>query len=267
ITSDVRERQRVPLARRPIGRRGARPSGSELSQAQALAVETIARAIMQREATPILLDGVTGSGKTAIYVEALSASLAAGRPALVLVPEIALALPLIDRIRADLAASIAILHSALGEGERADEWRRIRSGAVDVVIGTRLALSAPLRDVGLIVVDEEHDPAYKSDRTPRVQARDAALRLAGLAGAAVVLGSATPSVESVGRARDGVSRSVALAERLSGSPALVEVVDLRAELAAGNRGLLSERLVHALAALDRDAGERAILAINRRGSA
>ena len=267
ITSDVRERPRVPLARRPIGRRGARPSGSELSQAQALAVETIARAIMQREATPILLDGVTGSGKTAIYVEALSASLAAGRPALVLVPEIALAMPLIDRIRADLAASIATLHSALGEGERADEWRRIRSGVVDVVIGTRLALGAPLGDLGLIVVDEEHDPAYKSDRSPRVQARDAAIRLGDLAGAAVVLGSATPSVESVGRARDGVYRSVILAERLSGAHAAVEVVDLRAELAAGNRGLLSERLVRALASLDRDAGDRAILVINRRGSA
>ena len=267
ITSDVRERPRVPLARRPIGRRGARPSGSELSQAQALAVETIARAIMQREATPILLDGVTGSGKTAIYVEALSASLAAGRPALVLVPEIALAMPLIDRIRADLAASIATLHSALGEGERADEWRRIRSGVVDVVIGTRLALAAPLGDLGLIVVDEEHDPAYKSDRSPRVQARDAAIRLGDLAGAAVVLGSATPSVESFGRARDGVYRSVILAERLSGAHAAVEVVDLRAELAAGNRGLLSERLVRALASLDRDAGDRAILVLNRRGSA
>jgi len=267
ITSDVRERPRVPLARRPIGRRGARPSGSELSQAQALAVETIARAIMQREATPILLDGVTGSGKTAIYVEALSASLAAGRPALVLVPEIALAMPLIDRIRADLAASIATLHSALGEGERADEWRRIRSGVVDVVIGTRLALAAPLGDLGLIVVDEEHDPAYKSDRSPRVQARDAAIRLGDLAGAAVVLGSATPSVESFGRARDGVYRSVILAERLSGAHAAVEVVDLRAELAAGNRGLLSERLVRALARLDRDAGDRAILVLNRRGSA
>jgi len=267
ITSDVRERPRIPLARRPIGRRGARPAGSELSQAQAFAVETIARAILQREATPILLDGVTGSGKTAIYVEALSASLAAGRPALVLVPEIALAMPLIDRIRADLAASIAILHSALGEGERADEWRRIRSGVVDVVIGTRLALGAPLGDLGLIVVDEEHDPGYKSDRSPRVQARDAAIRLGDLAGAAVVLGSATPSVESVGRARDGVYRSVVLGERLSGAHAAVEVVDLRAELAAGNRGLLSERLVHALASLERDAGDRAILVINRRGSA
>jgi primosomal protein N' (replication factor Y) len=267
IASHVRERQRLPLARRPIGRRGARPVDSELTEAQGLTVAAIVRAITQRDATPILLDGVTGSGKTAIYVGAMSASLAAGRPVLVLVPEVALAMPLIDRIRADLAAPIAILHSALGEGERADEWRRIRAGDVDVVIGTRLALSAPLPDVGLIVVDEEHDPAYKSDRTPRVQARDAAVRLGELAGAAVVLGSATPSVESVGRARDGLYRSVVLTERLSGAPAVVEVVDLRAELAAGNRGLLSERLVRALASLDREAGERAILVLNRRGSA
>ena len=147
---------------------------------------------------------MTGGGKTAIYVEAIVASLERGRPALVLVPEIALAMPLVDRLRADLAVRVALVHSGLGDGERADEWRRIRSGEVDIVVGTRLAVFAPLADVGLIVVDEEHDAAYKSDRTPRLQARDVALRLAELAGAAVVLGSATPAVESVGRARDGV---------------------------------------------------------------
>ena len=156
-------------------------------------------------------------------------------------PEIALAMPLVDRLRADLDAQIAILHSGLGEGERADEWRRIRAGGADVVVGTRTALTAPLADVGLIVVDEEHDAAYKSDRTPRLQARDAALALARLAGAAVVLGSATPSVESVGRVREGRYRHAALPERPSGAPPRVEVVDLRAELAGGNRGLLSRR--------------------------
>jgi primosomal protein N' (replication factor Y) len=126
-------------------------------------------------------------------------------------------------------------------------------------------LTAPLADVGLIVVDEEHDAAYKSDRTPRVQARDAAVALAGLAGAAVVLGSATPSVESVGRARAGEYRHAVLPERPSGAPPRVEIVDLRAELAAGNRGLLSGMLRDALAA--QTEGERAILVINRRGTA
>ena len=131
-------------------------------------------------------------------MEAIAASLAAGRPALLLVPEIALATPIVDRLRADLAVRVAVLHSALGEGERADEWRRIRAGEADLVVGTRTALLAPLADVGLIVVDEEHDAAYKSDRTPRFQARDAALELGRLAGAAVVLG-----LRDAGRRDDG----------------------------------------------------------------
>jgi primosomal protein N' (replication factor Y) len=128
-----------------------------------------------------------------------------------------------------------------------------------------MALTAPLADVGLIVVDEEHDAAYKSDRTPRLQARDAALALAGLAGAAVVLGSATPSVETVGWVRQGRYRHALLPDRPAGAPPRVEVVDLRAELAAGNRGLLSGALSTALASLP--PGERAILVINRRGTA
>ena len=132
-------------------------------------------------------------------------------------PEIALALPLVDRLRADLDARVALVHSGLGDGERADEWRRIRAGDVDIVVGTRLAVLAPLADVGLVVVDEEHDAAYKSDRTPRLQARDAAIELGRLAGAAVVLGSATPAVESVGRARTGRYDRVVLPARPVGA--------------------------------------------------
>src|SRR4029079_15556904 len=159
---------------------------SALTGPQAEAVALVRAAIDVRHATPLLLDGVTGGGKTTIYVEAIAASLEAGRPALVLVPEIALASPLVDRLRADLAARGAVLHSGLSEGERADEWRRIRAGDIDLVVGTLIAVTAPLEDVGLVIVDEEHEPAYKSDRTPRLQARDVALRLAELAGAAVV---------------------------------------------------------------------------------
>jgi primosomal protein N' (replication factor Y) len=138
---------------------------------------------------------------------------------------------------------------------------------MDLVVGTRTAVLAPLEDVGLVIVDEEHDPAYKSDRTPRFGARDTAIRLAELAGAAVILGSATPSVESVGQARAGRYRRVALPDRASGSPPGITLVDLRAELAEGNRGLLSGALRDALAELDTEAGEQAILVINRRGSA
>ncbi len=264
---EARERPRRPLAGRPVGLRGARPAGSPLTADQDVAVRLVLDAIARRDATPILLDGVTGGGKTAIYVEAITASLADGRAALLLVPEIALATPIVDRLRAELPVRIAVMHSGLGEGERADEWRRIRAGDVDLVVGTRTALLAPLSDVGLVIIDEEHDAAYKSDRTPRFQARDAALALGGIAGAAVVLGSATPSVESVGHARAGRYRRAALQVRPSGTEPLVVAVDLRAELAAGNRGLLSDTLVGAIGELDTSAGDRAILVINRRGTA
>ena len=240
---------------------------SELLPAQTDAVDRIHAAIAARNPRPLLLDGVTGSGKTAIYVEAIAASLDTGRPALVLVPEIALALPLVDRLRSDLDVRIAIVHSGLGDGERADEWRRIRAGDVDIVVGTRLAVLAPLSDVGVVIVDEEHDAAYKSDRTPRLQARDCAIRLAEFAGAALVLGSATPAVDSVGRARAGEYDRVMLPVRPVGAPPAVEVIDLREELAAGQRGLLSRSLTGALGGLDTAAGEQAILVLNRRGTA
>ncbi len=263
----TRERQRDSLEGRAAGRRGSRPAGAALSGAQAAALATVTAAFATGDPTPLLLDGPTGAGKTAVYAEAIGACLALGRPALVLVPEIALALPLVDRLRADLGAEVAVVHSGLGEGERADAWRRIRAGVVDVVVGTRTAVLAPLATVGLVVVDEEHEATYKSDRTPRIQARDVAVRLGALAGAPVILGSATPSVESEGRARLGTYRRATLPDRAAGAPAAVELVDLREELAAGNRGLLSGLLAQRLAALDRDAGERAILVINRRGAA
>ena len=266
-TADIRERPRRPLAARAAGRRGGKPADADLSPEQARAVELVRTAIRDRDPRSLLLEGVTGGGKTAVYSEAIATTLEAGRPVLVLVPEIALSTPLVDRLRADLDVDIGLVHSGLGDGERADEWRRIRAGAVQVVVGTRLAVLAPLADVGLIIVDEEHEAAYKSDRTPRVQARDAALELARQAGAAVILGSATPAVDTVGRAHAGEYRRVVLPARLSGAPPRIEVVNLRAELAAGNRSLLSGRLAEALAGLDVASGEQAILVLNRRGSA
>ena len=267
VDVEIRERPRRPLAARPVGLRGGRPPGASFTAEQEIAVDIARQAVAAGDPTPLLLDGVTGGGKTAIYVEAIVAALERGRPALVLVPEIALAMPLVDRLRADLAARVALVHSGLGDGERADEWRRIRSGDVDIVVGTRLAILSPLAHVGLIIVDEEHDGAYKSDRTPRIQARDVAVRLGTMAGAAVILGSATPAVESVGFARDGRYRRVALPSRPTGARPVVEVVDLREELRSGNRRLLSGRLVDAINDLDRAAGEQAILTINRRGTA
>jgi primosomal protein N' (replication factor Y) (superfamily II helicase) len=267
VATETRERPRRPLSARPPGLRGGRPSAAALSAEQATAVQRATGAIRARDSRPLLLDGVTGGGKTAIYVEAIAAALEAGRPALVLVPEISMAMPLVDRLRSDLDVRVALVHSGLGDGERADEWRRIRAGDVDIVVGTRLAVVAPLADVGVVIVDEEHDAAYKSDRTPRLQARDAAIRLGELASAAVVLGSATPAVESLGRALDGRYDRVVLPTRPSGVPPVVEIADMRAELADGNRGLMSRALDDALAALDTAPGDQAILVLNRRGTA
>jgi primosomal protein N' (replication factor Y) len=267
VRTEVRERPRRPLAARAPSLRGARPRGAALTPDQEAALALVLGAVEGRDPTPVLLDGVTGGGKTAIYVEAMAASLAAGRPCLLLVPEIALATPVTDRLRAELPVRVAVLHSGLGDGERADEWRRIRAGDVDVVVGTRTAVLAPLADVGLIVVDEEHDAAYKSDRTPRFQARDAAVELGRMAGAAVVLGSATPAVESMGHARAGRYRRAVLPVRASGAEPMVAAVDMRAELASGNRTVLSVALADAIAGLDTGLGDRAILVLNRRGTA
>jgi primosomal protein N' (replication factor Y) len=267
LSLEVRVVERRPLAGRTAPSRGSRPAGAPLDAGQAEALTAIGAAIATGRSAAFLLEGDTASGKTAVYAEAIAVALARGRGALVLVPEIALATPLIDRLRADLGIDVAMLHSALGEGERADEWRRIASGEARVVVGTRIAVLSPPEPLGLVIVDEEHDPAYKSDRTPRYQARDVAVVLAGMAGAAVVLGSATPDVVTVGRVRGGEVQRLRLRGRLAGRPATVALVDMRVELAEGNRGLLSTRLSKALQELDRAAGERAILLINRRGSA
>lgn len=267
VEIDVVVSSRRPLGDRPEGRRGSRPAAADLSPEQQAATAAIEAAIGHRDSGPILLDGITGGGKTAIYAAAIAACLASGGRALVLVPEIALAVPLVDRLRADLHADIAMIHSGLSDGERVDEWRRIRAGIAEVIVGTRLAIFVPLDDVRLIIVDEEHDPGYKSDRTPRLQARDTAIRLGRIAGAAVVLGSATPAVETEGRARVGTYRRFRLTDRLAGRAPTVEVVDLRAELAAGQRTMLSRALTTAIAGLDRAEGDQAILVINRRGSA
>ena len=258
---------RRPFAGRAAGSRGSRPAGADLDAQQAAALEVIGDAVRAGRHEVVLLDGDTASGKTAVYAEATAQALASGRGALLLVPEISLALPLIDRLRHDLDADIAMLHSDMGDGERADEWRRIRGGEARVVVGTRVAALSPPDPLGIIVVDEEHDPAYKSDRTPRYQARDVAVALGRLAGAPVVLGSATPDIATIGLARAGGAREMRLRGRHAGARVPVEIVDMRAELAGGNRGLLSSSLATALADLDTAAGEQAILLINRRGAA
>ncbi|MFN2581767.1 MAG: primosomal protein N', partial [Candidatus Dormibacteria bacterium] len=269
-------------ASRPTRRRGARTTSRaveearlprdagvapSLSAAQRLATEPLLDEIAQRSHRRVLLHGVTGSGKTEVYLRAIAAALESGRGAVVLVPEIALTPQMIRRFAERFPQRVAVVHSALTDAERADEWERIRNRELDVVVGSRSAVFAPVPDLGIIVVDEEDASAYKQDRVPRYHAVDVALELGRLCGAPVVLGSATPRVETYYRAHTGDLELLTLPERVTGRMLPpIEVVDLRDELRAGNRSPLSHPLERALADAHRDGGQ-SILFLNRRGSA
>ncbi len=245
---------------------------------------------------PFLIHGVTGSGKTEIYLQAIARVLRRGRSVIFLVPEIMLATQIIERVRARFPERVAVWHSALSPGERFDTWERVRDGKLSIVVGARSALFAPVQRLGLVIVDEEHEPAYKQDRAPTFHAREAAIELARLNDAPVILGSATPDVVSFRKAERGEYRLLSLpnrilahTEHLAVQAALlkkrranivlphgksvvtlplppVEVVDLREELKAGNRSIFSRALSAAIAeTLKRD--EQVILFLNRRGTA
>jgi len=229
------------------------------------------QAAVQRIATlpaggSLLLEGVAATGKTEVYLAAVEATLAGGRGAIVLVPEVALIPQLTDRLAAAFGDEVAVLHSGLSVGERHDTWWRILRGQARVVIGTRMAVMAPLAELGLIVIDESHAGGFKSDRTPRFDARWVADRRAALTGARLVLGTATPSVVDLARVRGEMLERARLTQRQVGVRPSVEIVDLRAELAAGNRSVLSRALATGLEEL-RAGQEQAILLINRRGAA
>jgi primosomal protein N' (replication factor Y) len=213
-----------------------------------------------------LLYGVTGSGKTEVYLGAVEAALARNKTALILVPEIALTLWMGRLCRARLGANVAVLHSALGEVERAREWWRVRRGEARVVVGTRSAVFAPLENLGLVVVDEEQEASYKQEETPRYHGRDVAIVRAKLEGAVALLGSATPSLESFHNARSGKYQFLQLESRVENRPlAPVEIVDLREDFRTTHRaGPLSSKLSEAIAAR-LEQGTQSLILINRRG--
>jgi len=218
-----------------------------------------------------LLMGVTGSGKTEIYIQALAETIKKGKKGIVMVPEIAMTPQILERFISRFPGRVAILHSELSLGERFDEWWRIKKGEFDVVIGPRSAIFAPQSDLGLIVIDEEHEWTYKQqDISPRYHTRQVAIKLAGLTGATLVLGSATPDVESYFRALNGEWQLLKLTERVTpvvGSPLpQVQIVDLKKELKEGNLGLFSGSLAIAIETALRN-HEQIILFLNRRGSA
>jgi primosomal protein N' (replication factor Y) len=251
-----------------------------LTPAQAAAWSVIEEALRTRDATPILLHGVTGSGKTELYLRAAAWCLRHNRTALILVPEIALSSQVADRFAARFGDRVAVQHSALSDAERYAAWQGIAEGHSPIVVGPRSALFAPAREIGLIVLDEEHDAAYKQDSSPRYHARAVAEQLARQSGAVLLLGSATPSVETFWRAKEGEIQLLELPERvgpgLLGDDGIragaalelprVEIVDMRLELLRGNTSLLSEAL-HSLLGETLQRGEQAILLLNRRGLA
>lgn len=259
--------ERDPFASRPV----PPPQDAPLSDAQARAVAAIRSGEL---GSVCLLHGVTGSGKTRVYIETLrTVVLEQGKSAIVLVPEIALTPQTVDRFRAEFGDSVAVLHSALGEGERYDAWQALRRGSRRIAVGARSAVFAPLSDLGAIIVDEEHEPSYKQGEAPRYHAREAAIVRAQESGAVVVLGSATPSLESWANAKSGKYRLLELPERVGGGVLpKVEVVDLRSSGRKGRTGerrsdyerVISEPLDSALASR-LELKEQSILLLNRRG--
>lgn len=264
--------ERVPAARDPFAGTGsardnARVRPAALMPDQLRAVEALNAAVDARSARCFLLEGVTGSGKTEVYLAAIEHALAQGRGAIVLVPEIALTPQTVGWFRSRFG-TVAVLHSGMTDAHRRETWLGVKHGDARVVVGARSALFAPVADLGVIVVDEEHEPSFKQDSTPRYHTRDVAARRAQLAGAVCVLGSATPSLETWERARRGSYGHLHLPLRASGRALPpVEVLDLRLERRArGGTGLFTERLAHLMKeTLGRK--EQAILFQNRRGFA
>ncbi|MGO4543773.1 primosomal protein N' [Paenibacillus sp. 2TAB23] len=263
------EQQRDPYA----GREFERTMPLALTEGQNEVYDRIIRAVDAGESRTMLLLGVTGSGKTEVYLQSIQFCLEQEKQAIVLVPEISLTPQMVERFKGRFGDAVAVLHSRLSNGERYDEWRKIRSRQVQVAIGARSAIFAPFERIGLIIIDEEHESSYKQEESPKYHARDVAVRRARQHGAAVVLGSATPSLESFAAASRPLTakdegREPALLPmpvRVGGRPLPpVSVIDMREELKEGNRSMFS-RLLHSSLADRLERGEQSVLLLNRRG--
>lgn len=254
----------VEVRRDPWPSSGKATAPRQLTADQEVARQAISDSVEGERARRFLLHGVTASGKTEVYLQSIQSALDARRQTIVLVPEISLTAQVMDIFQSRFGGRVAVLHSALSDGERYDEWRRIRSGEAAVVVGARSGVFAPAPNPGLIVLDEEHESSYKQDQTPRYHTRSVAARRARAAGATLVLGSATPSVESYYMAQQGRLNLLEMPRRIDDRPLPpVEIVDQREEFAQG-RGLFSGRLHDAiLRRLSRN--EQVILFLNRRG--
>ena len=272
LTCETEQIYRMPAVLKELQSQMQQPSDPNeseqntlhLNPSQQYAVDTICKN-WEKQAGRYLLFGVTGSGKTAVYMELIAHALSRGEQAILLIPEISLTYQNVIRFYHRFGDRISILHSRLSQAERYDQFERARSGEVDVMIGPRSALFTPFQRLGIIIIDEEHEPSYKSETVPRYHAREVAQKRAELEGAQLVLGSATPSLEAYSQAKAGIYRLLSLPERaVGGSLPVVHTVDLRQELKTGNRsilsGLLQEKLTKVL-----EEHRQAMLFLNRRG--
>ncbi|MDP7639291.1 MAG: primosomal protein N' [Candidatus Hydrogenedentes bacterium] len=262
IRREEREAYRAPDLETSAGP----PEKHELNGEQAAAYNAITDALESKEFATLLLQGITGSGKTEVYLRTIEHVLSLGKDAIILVPEISLTPQTVGRFVERFDVQIAVLHSGLGAGERYDEWRRAQRGEVRIVVGARSAVFAPLPNLGIIVVDEEHDHSYKQGDVPRYHARDVAIVRAKLSGGVCVLGSATPSIESFHNTERDKSVCLVLSRRATRSELpSVEIVDMRTEIREeAGENFLSKRLDKALKARIAK-GEQAMLLLNRRG--
>jgi primosomal protein N' (replication factor Y) (superfamily II helicase) len=261
ITEEDREVYRDPYEHRTFERTNPLP----LTDDQQIAIEPILDSIENKHHEVFLLYGVTGSGKTEIYLQSIQDVIEKGREAIVLVPEIALTPQMVNRFKGRFGDLVAVLHSGLSAGEKYDEWRKIQRKEVKVVVGARSAIFAPFENLGIIIIDEEHETSYKQEEMPRYHARDVAIQRAIQNNCPVVLGSATPSLESFARAQKKVYHLLSLPDRMNnqGLPS-VEIIDMREELRNGNRSMFSGKLFEMLKErIERK--EQSVLFLNKRG--
>ncbi len=251
--------------RNPFAKDAHKSKALELTGEQTEALTQILQSMKEKAATTFLLHGITGSGKTEVYLQAIQEAINQGQEAIVLVPEISLTPQMTERFRARFGDLVAVMHSGLSKGEKYDEWRKIGRGEVKVAVGARSAIFAPFTNLGLIILDEEHESTYKQEDTPRYHARDVAIWRSHFHHCPVILGSATPSLESFARAKKNVYTLLTLSERAKKqSLPSVQVVDMREELHSGNRSMFSTSLTEAIQErLARK--EQMVLFLNRRG--
>ena len=262
LTFIEKEAYRDPFANQTF----EKTTALSLNAEQQVAVETILQSVQEQQSQTYLLEGITGSGKTEVYLQVIAEVLNQGKTAIMLVPEISLTPQMVQRFKSRFGEHVAVMHSGLSQGEKYDEWRKIERGEAEVVVGARSAIFAPIENIGVIIIDEEHEASYKQEETPRYHARDLAIWRSEYHHCPVVLGSATPSLESRARAQKNVYQRLRLTQRANQAATLptIDVVDMRKEVENGNVSSFSMSLQEKLQErLEKN--EQSVLLLNRRG--